>query len=188
MKRNNFIYLFSVWILLYSCKEKKNSFDESFSKKNNYSLPNLIITTNKSCNNLILKGNVSYFSNEYVLSRKLYINDSVYTYSDNNKVLFDLSDKKKTGFLELNKEISLKVNFLMDMNSNNQKFRLFEIKNISKYYSLNLSQIYIVNYNYGIVGQFLYGYENGEKVAISPIGFIPNQEHFYQIFSRAKLE
>ena len=112
----------------------------------------------------------------------------VYTYGENNNVLFDFSSKKRLGFLEINKKTNLQVNFLMDITSNYKKFRLFEVKNIDKYYTLNLSKVYIVNYNYGVVGEFLLARENGKKIAISPIGFIPNEKIFYQIFSKAKLE
>ena len=53
----------------------------------------------------------------------------------NNNVLFDFSSKKRLGFLEINKKTNLQVNFLMDITSNYKKFRLFEVKNIDKYYT-----------------------------------------------------
>lgn len=95
--------------------------------------------------------------------------------------------RKKNGSLILDDSTRLLVKFFMDIEFKNRKFRLFKIDNVESYYQLNLSSVFVVNYNNGIVGSFITGKENNQWMVSRYQGFIPNEDYFYSIFQKGEL-
>lgn len=187
---NKILLIIGVFIIL-SCQNKECNFDNSFLLKNSATMPDLVITSSKnSCNELLVNGNFRYNLKIYKIVRDLALQDSTFKYMNYKEDIFllDFTTKKRSGKLILNDSIILNTNFYMDIYSNNQKYRLFKIEDIGKYYTLNLSKIYIANYCFGIVGELTIGKENNHWYVFDNKGYIPNKEYIYSIFQNAKLQ
>ena len=170
-----------------SCKENQDIIDNSFSKKYKINEPNLVISSNNKENESYMIGKFKYFSNNFSIKNQIYIRDSIYYY-DKNKILFDFSIKKKSGTFNINDSLNLKISFFNDIISDKNKFRLFKIDNVGNYYTLNLAKVYITNYKYGIVGEFIVTKENNEWLITNIIGYFPNDNLFLSKFKKTKLE
>ena len=178
-----------VILLLFNCKKVDCIFDNNFNQVYERNvLPDLTIKSNdNNCNELVLTGDFGYFLKEYKIKKKLNIKDSLYRYNSNENILFDFSNNKSDGVLNINDSINLKVKFFMDIKSKQINFRLFKTDNVSNFYTLNLSKVYITNYNYGIVGEFIVGKEDNEWVVVGLKGYIPNEKYFFSIFKKVEL-
>lgn len=183
------VFLF-ILITIFNCKEEC-VFNEGFlSEKANFNKPKLLITADNysSCNELLLKGKFYYDGNKYDIADKIYLNDSTYLYtSSKNDIIFDFTEMKNAGVLKVNNNLELPINYFMDIKSNEGIFRLFKIDEIGKFHELNLSIVFVVNYNYGIVGNFIAAKENENWYVIDYDGYIPNEEYFFSIFQSAEL-
>ena len=175
--RVNIIIVCSFWLLFFSCKEKQDIIDNSFSKKYKIKEPSLVINSNIKENESYMVGEFKYFSNNFSIKNQIYIKDSIYYY-DKNKILFDFSIKKKSGTFNINDSLNLKTSFFNDIISDKNKFRLFKIDNVGNYFTLNLSKVYITNYKYGIVGEFILTKENDEWLITNIVGYFPNSNLF----------
>ncbi|MCD1117463.1 hypothetical protein [Chryseobacterium turcicum] len=179
-----------ILILLINCKSDKCSFDNSFAiSQESVALPSLMITSN-FCNELLLKGDFAYYLKGYKISKKLYLRDSVYSYqvSNNDTILFDYSSNRKNGHLKISNLRELNVKFFMDINFKSKNYRLFKIDDIDSFYTLKLSKVYITQYNYGIVGEFILAKENNEWIITNLKGYIPNEKKIFSIFKQRNLE
>ncbi|KPH14112.1 hypothetical protein [Chryseobacterium sp. ERMR1:04] len=183
----NTIILCTLWLFFLNCEKKQDIIDDSFSNKYKTNKTSLVINSNNKNNETYMTGIFKYFSNNYSINHQLYIKDSVYYY-DKNKILFDFSSNKKSGSFDLNDSLNLKTLFFSDIISDENKFRLFKIDNVGNYYTLNLAKVYIANYKYGIVGEFIVTKENNEWLITNIIGYFPNNNLFLSKFKKAKLE
>ncbi|SHF50601.1 hypothetical protein SAMN05443633_104431 [Chryseobacterium arachidis] len=84
--------------------------------------------------------------------------------------------------------MNLNTLFFNDIISDKNKFRLFKIDNVGNYFTLNLSKVYITNYKYGIVGEFILTKENDEWLITNIVGYFPNNNLFLSKFRKVKLE
>jgi hypothetical protein len=185
--RINIIALCSFWLFFLNCKEKQDQIDYSFSEKYKISKTNLVINSNKEGSETYIIGEFKYFSNNYSIKNQIHIKDSIY-YDDKNNILFDFSSENKSGFLIINDSLKLKISFFNDVISDKNKFRLFKINNIDNYNTLNLAKVYIANYKYGIVGEFIITKENNEWLITNISGYFPNDRLFLSKFKKIKLE
>src|SRR5215813_3468633 len=112
--RVNIIIVCSFWLLFFSCKEKQDIIDNSFSKKYKIKEPSLVINSNIKENESYMVGEFKYFSNNFSIKNQIYIKDSIYYY-DKNKILFDFSIKKKSGTFNINDSLNLKTSFFNDI-------------------------------------------------------------------------
>ncbi|MGE8556766.1 MAG: hypothetical protein ACN6OB_22820 [Chryseobacterium jejuense] len=181
------IILCNFWLFFLNCKGKHDIIDNSFSKKFNVDKTSLVINSNNEENQTFITGEFKYFSNNYSIKNQIYIKDSIYYY-DKNNILFDFSSKKEPGSFTINDSLHLKVSFFNDIISDQNKFRLFKIDNVENYYTLNLTKVYIANYKYGIVGEFIVTKENNEWLITNIIGYFPNNNLFLSKFKKVKLE
>lgn len=183
------IFLFLTLLTFLSCNKDSCTLDENFLEKNVKIKPDLLITSeNGSCDKLFLKGNFYYQSNEFNIKYGINLKDSTYSYPSNpNDFIFDFSQKKRQGILKINDSLKLPVFYFMDIKSEDSTFRLFKIDNIESYENLDLSMVFVVNYHYGIVGEFVTSKEKGIWQAINYKGYIPNKKYFYSIFEKAEL-
>lgn len=189
IQNRSIIKMLFILIAILSCNEKCD-YDEDFLNNNIEIKPRLLITSNNSsCNELFLKGYFFYNWSEFDINKKIHLSDSAYLYtsSNNNNILFDFSEKKKIGVLKVNDTLKLSINYFMDIKSTDGTFRLFKVDKIGKFHDLNLSNVFITNYNYGIVGDFVAAKENDKWYVINYEGYIPNEKYFFSIFQPAKL-
>ena len=151
--------------------------------------PRLLITSNnRSCNELLLKGSFYYYWEEFNIESNIYVSDSAYLYtSSKDNIILDFSAKKRDGVLRVNDTLRLSINYFMDIKSNEGTFRLFKVNEIGKFHELNLSFVFVANYNYGIVGNFIAAKENENWYAVNYEGYIPNEKYFFSIFQSAEL-
>lgn len=182
----NIVILCNFLLFFLSCKEKHEVIDNSFSKKYQVNKTSLVINSNNKKNETYMIGKFKYFSNNYSIKKRIYIKDSIY-YDDNN-ILFDFSSKKRLGSFNINDSLNLKISFFNDIISDKNKFRLFKIDNVGNYYTLNLAKVYIANYKYGIVGEFILTKENNEWLVTNIIGYFPSDNLFLSKFTKVKLE
>lgn len=185
---NKFIAFLSL-LIFFGCSKEQCVYDDYFINNQIEEKPILhIISANNSCDKLYLKGNLYYNGKEYKLNERVSIQDSLYSYtSENNQLIFDFSNKKRNGSLILDDSTKVQLNFFMDIESKNEKFRLFKIDDVENYYELNLSIVFVVSYKNGIVGSFVTGKEDNQWLVIRYKGFVPNKDYFYSIFHKAQL-
>lgn len=181
------IILCGFWLFFLNCEEKPNTIDSSFSKKYKISKTSLVINSSNKENETYMIGKFKYFSNNYSIKNQIYIKHSIY-YDDKNNILFDFSSKKQSGSFTVNDSLNLKISFLNDIISDKNKFRLFKIDNVDNYYTLNLAKVYIANYKYGIVGEFIVTKENNVCLITNIMGYFPDNNLFLSKFKKAKLE
>ena len=183
MKKLFLLLLLSFFI---GCHSKECTYDDSFLDKNvKNELSLKIIQKENNCNNLRLIGDVLNYNKEYKINKELVIRDSSYSISDT--VLFDFSNKRNSGILRLNDSLKVNVDFLIDIPTDSVNFRLFKTSTIDHYYSIDLSYVFIVNYRYGIVGEFILGKENKEWFSSRHRGFIPNEQLIFTKFKKGEL-
>lgn len=182
----NKVYSFLLLISIWSCNSSDCFFNDSFLSKQEQKEFSLIITKGDStCQDLKLDGDFFNYNTSYKISKPVSIQDSLYVSSDN--ILFDFSQNKKSGILQLNDTLKVKIDFLYDIPFENENYRLFKTTAIDKYYKLDLFYVYITHYRYGIVGEFVLGKENDEWFSLHQKGYIPNKDLFYTIFKKGEL-
>ncbi|GAA5084166.1 hypothetical protein GCM10023210_03660 [Chryseobacterium ginsengisoli] len=170
-----------------NCEKKLATIDSSFSKRYKINKTSLTINSSNKENETYMIGRFKYFSNNYSIKNQVYIKDSIY-YDDKNSILFDFSSKKQAGSFTINDSLNLKISFLNDIISDKNKFRLFKIDKVDNYHTLNLAKVYIANYKYGIVGEFIVTNENDEWLITNVVGYFPNNDLFLSKFKKVKLE
>lgn len=183
------IIILIILLSFYSCKKDKCVFNKKFLHYNTEEIPEIFIKSSKySCNELVLEGIFFYQELDFNLVHNITLADSAYYYSDDkNNILFDFSEKKKSGELKLNDSLKLQIKYFLDIPSNEGDFRLFIINNVNQYYNEKLSFVFVTHYKYGIVGHFITGKEIDKWYVIRYKGYIPNEKYFYSIFEKAQL-
>lgn len=182
----NKIYRIFLLLLLWSCQSTECSFNSGYLEKSlQNELALKIVEIEKDCQDLLISGEIFTNKIAYSINSSLLIKDSTYIVSD--ELLFDFSQDKKSGFLQLHDSLKVSIDFLADIPFKNENFRLFKTNTIDQYYAINLSYVFVTHYRYGIVGEFILGNENGEYFSTLQKGFIPNEKLVYSLFKKAEL-
>lgn len=183
-----FIYLIlTITVFLLNCNSKDCFFDDSFLTENAKEKPMLLIKpATSACETFLLEGRMEYRYIDFKINKNLVFKDSTY-FNSSGDIVFDFRSNKSPGILKVNDSLSLKMEFLMDINDESETFRLFKIKEVDNFEGLNLDLVLVTNLKYGIVGQFITGYENEKWHYTRYLGYMPNEEYFKSVFKYAEL-
>ncbi|MBF0598240.1 hypothetical protein [Faecalibacter rhinopitheci] len=182
--KNSFLLIILVFI--WSCQSSDCTYDTSYlDQKNLNELSLKMIQDSEDCHKLRLSGEIFNRNKKYSIHQSISIHDSLYFIG--NTPLFDFSQEKISGILQLNDSMHLEIDYFTDIPTADGKFRLFKSTPIERYYMIDLSYVFIANYRYGIVGEFIIGKENGEWFSTKHKGYIPNEKFVYSLFMKGDL-